>query len=203
MTFTHQYSVMGAYEISYMGQPVPVLKCRSPWNQEKYGFDWSESDNRWTEISEIDRRKVGYKRLLQGEFFLSYDNFLEWFRKLTIAEVSDSASYVYCSQPTATGEPRYFKVSIFEEGWYSFQLNQTPSKTLLEGKREPFVYLPAHMSIGRLLSNGELQWYRGAQSAHRTVFRKHTLPQGEYVVCTELDFYKEDSFKEATLAICG
>ena len=92
----------------------------------------------------------------------------------------------------------FFKVTIFKEGEYSFQLNQTSFRLVDER-----VYLPATMNIGRILPNGSIKYYKGTQSAYQTVFRKHTLPPGDYIVHTEQGFHDIDPFREATLGICG
>ena len=59
------------------------------------------------------------------------------------------------------------------------------------------------MCIGRISPNGDVKYFKGAQSADQIVYRKHILPPGDYIVYTEQEFYDIDPFQEATLGICG
>ena len=94
---------------------------------------------------------------------MEYQDFYEWMTKITIAEIIDGSSYVYCTQQEYQGNGKYFKIKIFKEGWYSFQLNQTPDKFLEEGQRNDFEYKTATLNIGQILPGGDIKYYKGAQ----------------------------------------
>ena len=60
---------------------------------------------------------------------MTYDDFVNNFRMLTIAEINDNASYVYSTQKSTAAKGNYFRVKIMKEGNYSFQINQIPERT--------------------------------------------------------------------------
>lgn len=153
----------------------------------------------WDKVSAEDKQRIGFEENVKdGQFFIHYDDFCQWLTKITIGEVHDGYSYVYSSQPATSGKGVYFKVKILKEGEYSFQLNQT-SFRLVDRLR----YKPATMNIGCLLPNGDIKYYRGTQSEYQTVFRKHKLPPGDYIVYAEQQFHNIDPFRDVTLGICG
>ena len=45
---------------------------------------------------------------------MTYDDFINNFRMLTIAEVNDNASYVYSTQKSTASKGNYFKVKILK-----------------------------------------------------------------------------------------
>lgn len=204
MVFGHAYTVLGAYDISVLGSHVRLVKCRNPWGIQEWVLDWSDNDPRWKAVSPQDIQRIGFTpNANDGVFFMNYDDFCRWMTKITIAEIHDGSSYVYCTQPANQKSGKYFKVKIFQRGWYSFQLNQTSERLLKEGNVNGFKYKTATINIGQLLEGGNIKWYRGTQSKHRTAFRKLDLLEGEYLVFTDHQFYPSDPCREFTLAISG
>lgn len=53
--------------------------------------------------------------------------------------------------------------------------------------------------------NGNMvEWYEGSQSAYRTLFKKHTLPAGQYIVYGKIFFSERwEKDYELTLAVYG
>jgi hypothetical protein len=101
---------------------------------------------------------------------------------VTSAEVDDNASYVYFTQKSQDKKGKYFFVNILREGEYSFQINQTPSRRFLNGQYQYYRYVPATILIGRVNSTNMYEYFEGSQSAYRTLFKKHWLPVGHYVI---------------------
>lgn len=57
---------------------------------------------------------------------MNFDDFTTQFRTLTIAEISDNASYVYESSYDPDKKGVYFSLKILNEGNYSLQVDKTP-----------------------------------------------------------------------------
>lgn len=101
------------------------------------------------------------------------------------------------------GKGCYFKVNIFKEGSYSFQLNQTPDRAYEDRFQKKYKYRPTTLLIGRV-EGKHIEYFEGSQSAYRTLFKKHKLPPGEYIVFAKIFF--DEKFEmdyEVTLAIYG
>ena len=123
-------------------------------------MDWSDTDPRWNTVSPQDIKRIGFNpNVNDGVFFIGYDDFCQWFTKITIAEIQDGSSYVYCTQQADQQRSgRFFKVRILKNGCYSFQLHQSPDKLLLKGQRSDFEYKTATINIGKLLADGGIEW---------------------------------------------
>lgn len=104
---------------------------------------------------------------------------------VTVAEVSDTASYVYSTQETHPTKGCYFKVKVFKEGEYSLQINQTPDRMFSKEVQKNFKYRPSTLLIGRM-DGSKVRYYEGAQEPYRTIYKKHILVPGEYVVFSKI-----------------
>lgn len=125
----HAYTVVGAYELQYNGRLVRLIKLRNPWGKGESIISWCDKDRRWDNVTTEEKKRVGFDGdPTDGVFFQAYDDFIKDFRILNVAEVNDEASYVYCVQHPKKRKGCYFKVSIYKEGSYSFQINQTPDR---------------------------------------------------------------------------
>lgn len=38
----HAYSLLSAYEVSFQGQPVKLVKLRNPWGEKEWSGDWCD-----------------------------------------------------------------------------------------------------------------------------------------------------------------
>lgn len=61
-----------------------------------------------------------------GVFFMNYEDFIKEFRIITIAEISDNASYVYESSYDPEKKGVYFSIKILHESNYCLQVDKTP-----------------------------------------------------------------------------
>ena len=138
-----------------------------------------------------------------GVCFQAYRDFLRDFRTVTIAEVSDTASYVYHTQQTAQYKGCYFKVRVFKEGQYSLQINQTPDRMFPRNIQKNFKYLPATLLIGKVIEGNNVRYYSGVQEPYRTIYKKHVLTPGEYIVFSKIYYNKYETDYSVTLAVYG
>lgn len=86
-------------------------------------------------------------------FFMKYDDFAKDFRILNVAEINDEASYVYHTKIPKKRKGCYFKVTIYKEGSYSLQINQTPGRAYQNKYQKGYKYVTATLLIGRVEGN--------------------------------------------------
>jgi hypothetical protein len=135
---------------------------------------------------------------------MSYNDFCNEFRMITSAEVKDTASYVYVTQKATIKNGRYFKVEILKDGEYSFQVNQIPERAFDDKLQANYNYVQSNIIIGKIIGPGRYQWFEGSQSAFRTLFKKHNLTVGQYIIFSKIRFdQKWEKDYEITLAIYG
>ncbi|CAI2384940.1 unnamed protein product [Moneuplotes crassus] len=79
----HCYIISGSYKIRVGTQTEHILKLSNPWASQAYKGAWRDSDNRWTE--EL-KETVKFNSKYDGEFYISYRNFLYCFESVTVCK---------------------------------------------------------------------------------------------------------------------
>jgi hypothetical protein len=127
IVFGHAYTVLNAVELNFNGNIYRLVQLRNPWGKTESKTSWCDTDPRWNQVSPQVKKQIGYTNdTNDGTFFQEYDDFIQNFRMLTVAEVDDNASYIYSTQQSSARKGCYFKVRILQEGVYSLQINQNP-----------------------------------------------------------------------------
>jgi len=93
----HAYSITGVKNVKYLGSDVPLVRVRNPWGNEcEWTGAWSDKSSEWTKISKEERENVGLVFDDDGEFWISFKDFMREFSKLEIChlgpEYSDGGS---------------------------------------------------------------------------------------------------------------
>ena len=82
----------GVEEVDFRGLPEKLIRLRNPWGEVEWTGAWSDSAPEW---NYIDPQKKGEldKRAEDGEFWMSFSDFLKQFSRLEICNLSpDSLS---------------------------------------------------------------------------------------------------------------
>lgn len=73
-----------------------MVQLRNTWARGEFKGKWADDHPIWDQVSQEDKYRVHYvKNEDDGVFYMSYEDFIKEFRIITIAEISDNASYVY------------------------------------------------------------------------------------------------------------
>ncbi|XP_072293535.1 calpain-2 catalytic subunit-like [Eucyclogobius newberryi] len=104
----HAYSVTGADELEYRGDTVQLIRIRNPWGQVEWNGSWSDSSYEWRSVSDDDRERL---RSLKedGEFWMSFSDFLRQYSRLEICNLTPDA--------LTSGEYKKWAETEFEETW--------------------------------------------------------------------------------------
>ncbi|XP_061405860.1 calpain-1 catalytic subunit-like [Lethenteron reissneri] len=86
----HAYSVTGVDQVYHNGGMVKLVRIRNPWGQVEWVGPWSDSSRQWNEVSDDDRDRLMVKSE-DGEFWMSYDDFLRQFSRLEICNLTADA----------------------------------------------------------------------------------------------------------------
>ncbi|KAM9726669.1 calpain-8 [Menidia menidia] len=83
----HAYSVTGAEEVKFRGREVQLVRIRNPWGQVEWTGPWSDGSSEWNHVSTDEKSKLNHVAE-DGEFWMSYSDFMHHFSKLEICNLS-------------------------------------------------------------------------------------------------------------------
>lgn len=95
----HAYSVISVFEVKQEDQSLlRLLKLRNPWGHQEWSGDFSDKSSKWT--PEL-RQEVGYKESNNGIFFITFEDYMNYYRSTTICRVHDGYHYTSISVDVA------------------------------------------------------------------------------------------------------
>ncbi|XP_062565591.1 calpain-B-like isoform X2 [Armigeres subalbatus] len=91
---------------------IPLLRLRNPWgNANEWNGAWSDKSPEWKFIPEETKKEIGLIFELDGEFWMSYQDFVKYFDRIEICNMSPD-----CPIIRQRGEYPW-KQSAFEGEW--------------------------------------------------------------------------------------
>uniref|UniRef100_A0A8D2JJM9 Calpain-3 n=1 Tax=Varanus komodoensis TaxID=61221 RepID=A0A8D2JJM9_VARKO len=84
----HAYSVTAVEEITFKGDKIKLVRLRNPWGQVEWNGPWSDSSEEWNSIDNEVKVRLQYKIAEDGEFWISFQDFLRFFTKLEICNLT-------------------------------------------------------------------------------------------------------------------
>ncbi|XP_069806781.1 calpain-3 isoform X2 [Dendropsophus ebraccatus] len=87
----HAYSVTGVEETTFKGDKVKLVRLRNPWGQVEWNGSWSDNSKEWTIIDKAEKSRLQHQIKEDGEFWMSFDDFMKNFTKLEICNLTADA----------------------------------------------------------------------------------------------------------------
>ncbi|XP_008068255.1 calpain-8, partial [Carlito syrichta] len=89
---SHAYSITGAEEVNFCGRAEKLIRLRNPWGEVEWSGAWSDGAPEWNDMDPRQKKELD-KKAEDGEFWMSFSDFLRQFSRLEICNLSpDSLS---------------------------------------------------------------------------------------------------------------
>ncbi|XP_067149007.1 calpain-8-like [Apteryx mantelli] len=83
----HSYSVTGAEEVNYRGQPEKLVRLRNPWGEVEWTGAWKDDAPEWNHIDRRQKEAL-HKQVNDGEFWMAFSDFQTHFTWLKICNLT-------------------------------------------------------------------------------------------------------------------
>ncbi|XP_050426862.1 calpain-A-like isoform X1 [Adelges cooleyi] len=94
---------------------IPLLRLRNPWgNEAEWNGPWSDKSPEWRFISESDKRSLGLTFDADGEFWMSYKDFVKYFSRLEICNLNPD---LLTKEHMGDDPKKRWEMSVFEGEW--------------------------------------------------------------------------------------
>ncbi|XP_028259044.1 calpain-2 catalytic subunit-like isoform X2 [Parambassis ranga] len=86
----HAYSITAAEKVHRFGSLVELIRIRNPWGQVEWTGAWSDNSREWDMVQPEERSRLDHSAE-DGEFWMSYTDFLLQFSRLDICNLTPDA----------------------------------------------------------------------------------------------------------------
>uniref|UniRef100_A0A665WWH7 Calpain-1 catalytic subunit n=1 Tax=Echeneis naucrates TaxID=173247 RepID=A0A665WWH7_ECHNA len=86
----HAYSVTAVDEVVYRGNMTKLVRIRNPWGEVEWTGAWSDNSKEWDSVDRSVRGRL-QNRSEDGEFWMSFSDFLREFSRLEICNLTADA----------------------------------------------------------------------------------------------------------------
>jgi calpain len=88
----HAYSITGVKTVQAKVQgstySIDLVRLRNPWGQGEWNGSWSDNSIEWKSVSDEQKKDLDIKMELDGEFWMSYQDFISHYERLDICNIS-------------------------------------------------------------------------------------------------------------------
>lgn len=106
----HSYAVIKAVDLQtkQYGR-LRLLQLRNPWGHKEWLGDWSDKSDKWTDDL---KKQVGFVDADDGMFFISFNDYMNYYRSTTICKVNDNFNHNSIKVTQNNGNQPYQLIKI-------------------------------------------------------------------------------------------
>eukprot|EP00455_Lapot_gusevi_P000170 TRINITY_DN10070_c0_g1_i7.p1 TRINITY_DN10070_c0_g1~~TRINITY_DN10070_c0_g1_i7.p1 ORF type:complete len:371 (+),score=73.41 TRINITY_DN10070_c0_g1_i7:336-1448(+) len=120
----HAYAILG---VAQLDDGTQLIKLRNPWGSFEWKGDWSDDSDKWTPQL---RRQLNVVNSNDGVFWMSYSDFLQYFRSISVCKVQRGWQSVRLSdqfgwnRATTFGSRHMYALTTSRSTWMFLSLIQ-------------------------------------------------------------------------------
>uniref|UniRef100_A0A4W5LT24 Uncharacterized protein n=1 Tax=Hucho hucho TaxID=62062 RepID=A0A4W5LT24_9TELE len=192
----HAYSVTGLKQVDFRGRMERLIRIRNPWGQVEWTGAWSDNSSEWDAIDPTEREDMNC-HMEDGEFWMSFQEFLRQFSRLEICNLTADA--------LSDDSQSFWNTIKFDGGWRkgstaggcrnhanTFWINPQYKITLLEEDDDPEDEEEACTFLVALMQKDRRRYRRQGQDMHTIGFAIYEVCNG-FIVHLKKDFFLKHS----------
>uniref|UniRef100_A0A6Q2X270 Calpain 1, (mu/I) large subunit b n=1 Tax=Esox lucius TaxID=8010 RepID=A0A6Q2X270_ESOLU len=192
----HAYSITGLKEVNFRGNTERLIRIRNPWGQVEWTGAWSDKSPEWNAIDPSERENM-HSQMEDGEFWMSFQEFLRQFSRLEICNLTADA--------LSDDSLSFWNTIKFDGSWRkgstaggcrnhpnTFWINPQYKITLLEEDDDPEDEEVACSFLVALMQKNRRRYRRQGQDMHTVGFAIYEL-KGCQSVHLKKDFFLKHS----------
>lgn len=109
----HAYSITNLVKLKIKGSQIRLLRIRNPWGRGEWKGRWSDKSPDWTSIPEKVQEEIGRANIEDGEFWMSFEDWLENFERLTICHFDPESAQCIASEK----HREFWEMEVFKSEW--------------------------------------------------------------------------------------
>jgi len=172
------YIISNVYEINNE----KLLKISNPWEEVEFSGDWGDNSSKWT--PEL-KKKVNYNEKDDGDFFISFNDFINHFNSLGIVKLQENyLSNSIRIQKSQAKKCQLIKIKVLNKDCHSYlQLYQkNPRIVLADGSFQKTVlcYL--------ILTDKNFNYITSTTSNNMHICVESYLDKGDYYLFCDINY---------------
>ncbi|CAB1348887.1 unnamed protein product [Coregonus sp. 'balchen'] len=75
----------------FKSDKLTMIRLRNPWGEREWNGAWSDSSEEWGKVSKSEREKIGVTVQDDGEFWMTFDDFCQYFSDLIMCRLINTS----------------------------------------------------------------------------------------------------------------
>ena len=180
----HAYTILGVKEIKVGGTIERLVHIRNPWGNGEWSGDWSDESEKWTPA--LKRMANMGKEQDDGEFFMSYKDFIKYYVVLGICKLYDDyVSTLVRYEPEEVEKGcRISKVEVIEDDTNLFiEMHQKNPRIILKSGE-----YQKPVTIYMLLLDKNFEYIASNTNCEMNLCIETTLNKGTYYLISDINY---------------
>lgn len=176
------YALLKAQEVKTSSGQVKLVQLRNPWSNAEWQGDWSDQSDKWT--PEL-KKTLNFTEEADGTFWMSYEDFKDYFSTVTICRINDTYNYQYFKTKHHKDSHVVVKIEVSKPGLAYISVDQM--ERCCFPKVGNYEYSHCRMILAKEGADG-LEYINAKQGFDRNLWVRTNLETGTYQVFVQFEW---------------